>query len=194
MQNSRRRWIWYLNPWRIVLWVLRRVFKFELTFVLDFIAQRVFGLNDDIPWPVHYTSYAFGDITIGRNCYLSFARAVDSYYNGMNGIIIGDDTIWACGVKIISANHKIDEPSGWERARPIEIGNHVWIASNVVVCPGVHIGDYAIIGANAVVTHDIPAYAVAVGVPARVIRFRQFGEGIKAQMEFQRRKLDGDEV
>ena len=188
MQNSKRRWMWYLNPWRYVLWGMRKCFKFELTFVLNFIAQRIFGLNDDMPWSVHYTSYAFGDITIGRNVYLSFARAVNSYYNGMNGIVIGDDTIWACGVKLISANHKIDEPSGWEKARPIEIGKNVWLASNVVVCPGVHIGDYAIIGANAVVTKDIPPYAVAVGIPARVIKFRKFGKGVALQKEFEQKK------
>ena len=179
MKRSKITWKWYLNPWRYILWILRRFSHYEATFVLNFIAQRILGLNDDIPWSVHYTSYAFGDISIGRNVHLSFARAVGGYYNGMNGIVIGDDTIFACGVKIISANHKINEPSGWEKVRPIEIGKHVWLAANVVVCPGVHIGDYAIIGANAVVTSDIPAYAVAVGVPARVIKYRQFGEGVR---------------
>lgn len=53
---------------------------------------------------------------------------------------------------------------------PIIIGKNVWIGKNVCIMPNVKIGDYAIIGANAVVTHDIPAYAVAGGVPARVIK------------------------
>lgn len=50
------------------------------------------------------------------------------------------------------------------------IGNNVWLGNNVCVMPGVTIGDGAIIGANAVVTHDIPAYAVAAGIPAKVVK------------------------
>lgn len=56
------------------------------------------------------------------------------------------------------------------QVKEVVIGNNVWLGEKVTICPGVHIGDGAIIGANAVVTHDIPSCAVAVGVPARVIR------------------------
>lgn len=52
------------------------------------------------------------------------------------------------------------------------VGNDVWIGQNVTVMPGVHIGDGAIIGANSTVASDIPAYAVAVGNPARIVRMR----------------------
>ena len=52
----------------------------------------------------------------------------------------------------------------------IFIGENVWIGRNVCIMPGVSIGDGAIVGANAVVTHDIPAYSVAVGIPAKVIK------------------------
>ena len=80
-------------------------------------------------------------------------------------------------MKIISANHSIDKLTGWDSSRPIVIGRHCWLASNVTICPGVHIGDYAIIGANAVVTSDLPEKAIAVGVPAKVIRFRNLKVG-----------------
>lgn len=53
---------------------------------------------------------------------------------------------------------------------PVHIGKNVWIGKNACIMPNVTIGDYAIIGANAVVTHNIPAYAIAAGVPAKVIR------------------------
>ena len=53
---------------------------------------------------------------------------------------------------------------------PVKIGKNVWIGKNVCVMPNVTIGDYAIIGANSVVTHDIPAYAIVAGCPARVIK------------------------
>ncbi|MEG2871478.1 MAG: DapH/DapD/GlmU-related protein, partial [Clostridium sp.] len=57
-----------------------------------------------------------------------------------------------------------------EYADEIHIGNHVWLACNVVVLGGVHIGDNAVIGAGSVVTNDIPANYLAVGVPCRPIR------------------------
>ena len=53
---------------------------------------------------------------------------------------------------------------------PVCIGKNVWIGRNVCILSGVNIGDGAIIGANAVVTHDVPAYAVAAGIPAKVIK------------------------
>lgn len=52
----------------------------------------------------------------------------------------------------------------------VQIGKNVWLGRNVCVMPGVRIGDGAVVGANSVVTKSIPAYSVAVGVPARVIR------------------------
>jgi virginiamycin A acetyltransferase len=52
------------------------------------------------------------------------------------------------------------------------IGNDVWVGVNTVILSGVRIGDGAIIGAGAVVTHDVPAYAIVAGVPARIIRYR----------------------
>lgn len=55
---------------------------------------------------------------------------------------------------------------------PVEIGNDVWIGANVTIVNGVRIGDGAIIGANSVVIHDVPAYAVYGGVPAKLMRYR----------------------
>ena len=64
------------------------------------------------------------------------------------------------------------------------IGNNVWIGGNAVICPGVHIGDKAVIGAGSVVTRDIPAWSVAAGNPCRVIR---------KITDDDKRKLFGDE-
>lgn len=173
MRYSKRTWIWYLNPWRYVLFLAHRLFRYSGVKFLNFIFQRIFGVNDDIPWSVHYTSQVSGDIEIAPDVVNSFAVSGNCYIQGLNGIKIGEGTIFASGVKIISANHSINKLTGWDPCRPIEIGRHCWLASNVTICPGVHIGDYAIIGANAVVTSDIPEKAIAVGVPAKVIKLRE---------------------
>lgn len=170
---SSRRWTWYLNPWRYALFLLRKVFGCSGVRVLNFIIQRVFGINDDISWSMHYTSHAYGDIKIGKNVERSFAVSGNCYVQGINGVEIGDNTIFAAGVKIISANHAVDSLYGWTPCRPIVIGHNVWIGANAVILPGVHIGDYAIIGAGAVVTKDVPSMAVAVGNPARIVKTRQ---------------------
>ncbi len=56
--------------------------------------------------------------------------------------------------------------------RPVEIGNDVWIGANVVILPGVKIGDGAVIAAGAVVTRDVEPYAIVGGVPAKIIKYR----------------------
>jgi maltose O-acetyltransferase len=81
------------------------------------------------------------------------------------------------GFRSLTAAHPIDpEPRriGWESAKPIVVGDNVWLSAGVIVCPGVTIGDHTVVGAGAVVTRDLPAGVVAMGVPARVIR--QIGE------------------
>ena len=61
----------------------------------------------------------------------------------------------------------------WAKAiQPITIGNDVWIGDNVIIKNGVTVGDGAVIGAGAIVTKDVPPYAIAAGVPAKIIRYR----------------------
>ena len=72
-----------------------------------------------------------------------------------------------------------------EESKQTSIGNDVFIGANVTVLDGVAIGDGAVIGAGAVVTKDIPPYAVAVGVPAKVVKYRFDDSTIKALLEKQ---------
>ena len=92
------------------------------------------------------------------------------------GIVIGDGTMIGEHTSIRDANHariaglRIRD-SGYT-ARPIKIGKEVWIGRGVAILGGVTIGDGATVGANAVVIHDVPAGATAVGVPARPVAAR----------------------
>jgi lipopolysaccharide O-acetyltransferase len=103
----------------------------------------------------------------------------------MNKIHIGDDVLVASNVYISDCSHggyKGDLHSDPRTApndrpltaEPIHIGNKVWIGEGVMILPGTNIGDGAIIGAGAVVTKNIPAYSIAVGNPAKVIKVFDF--------------------
>jgi acetyltransferase-like isoleucine patch superfamily enzyme len=65
---------------------------------------------------------------------------------------------------------------GFQQDKGIKIGDDVWIGARVIILPGVSIGSGVIIGAGAVVTKDIPDWAIAVGNPARVVRYRRPGD------------------
>lgn len=81
-------------------------------------------------------------------------------------------------VSILTHTHNIertDIPMGQQgmRVSEVVIGNDVWIGMRVVIMPGVRIGNGVVIGAGAVVTKDVPDYAIVGGVPARIIKFRK---------------------
>ena len=88
-------------------------------------------------------------------------------------IVIGENTLLGPNVCLAAAGHPIhplSRRSGYEYGAPITIGKDVWLGANVVVCPGVHIGDGSVVGAGSVVTKDIPANVIAAGNPCRVLR------------------------
>lgn len=68
----------------------------------------------------------------------------------------------------------------WRRSHHVTIGNDVWIGHRAIVMPGVTIGDGVAVGSGAVVTHDVPDFAIVVGVPARVLRMRFDAQAITA--------------
>lgn len=108
--------------------------------------------------------------------------AINEFNNiraGGGTIHIGDNCLISQFVSIIAANHSWhvgipirDQP--WDIVkRDVFIGNDVWIGAHSVILPGVHVGDGAVIGAGTVVTSDVPANSIVVGVPARVIGQRE---------------------
>lgn len=109
-------------------------------------------------------------ITIGKNFYMNAGCHILGEITIGNDVQIGPKTvIWGRDHAIEKA--KLIREQGHVK-KPIVIGNDVWIGANVTILKGVTIGKGAVIGAGSVVTKDIPEYAVVVGNPGRVIRFR----------------------
>ena len=118
--------------------------------------------------------YIGNNVSINLNCTIIDCNRID----------IGNDVLIAPCVHITTATHPVELSDrltpGWKpgdsgyrwrtRALPIKIGNGCWIGANVVILPGVTIGDGSVIGAGSVVTKDSPANVVAVGNPCRVMR------------------------
>lgn len=86
---------------------------------------------------------------------------------------IGRNVMFAPGVHVYTATHPLDpieRSSGVEYAKAITIGNDVWLGGHATICPGVTIGDAAVIGAGAVVTKDVPSRTIVAGNPAKPVR------------------------
>ena len=84
-------------------------------------------------------------------------------------ITIGDDVTMSIRVTVMAHDASTKKTLGYTKVGQVHIGNHVFIGANTTILPGVTIGDYAVIGAGSIVTHDVPARTVAVGVPAKEI-------------------------
>jgi maltose O-acetyltransferase len=139
------------------------------------LAYRGFGVavapSTLIMGPLRFVWY--GDIArnvkIGHRCFISRDVVMDATAR----ISIGDGVVLGPEVCFLTATHEIGLPAqraGAYRSAPITIGDGVWIGARVTILPGVTVGPGAILGASALVTHDVPANVVAAGVPARVVR------------------------
>lgn len=109
------------------------------------------------------------NIEIGENFYSNHNLVILD----ANKVKFGNNVFIAPNCGFYTAGHPLDYEArnkGLEYAKPIEVGNNVWIGGNVVVLPGVSIGDNVVIGAGSIVTKDIPSNSVAVGNPCRVIK------------------------
>jgi maltose O-acetyltransferase len=84
-------------------------------------------------------------------------------------IIIGNNVCINDDVKILTASHYVSDPLWRHKKEPVVIEDFVWIATNAIILPGVHIGQGAIIGAGAVVSKNVLPYEIVVGNPAKVI-------------------------
>lgn len=107
------------------------------------------------------------NIAVGKNVFINSGCK----FQDQGGIVIGDGALIGHNVVLATLNHSLAVRDRQDLIPgPIRIGKNAWIGSNVTILPGVTVGDGAVVAAGAVVTKDVPAYTVAGGVPARVLR------------------------
>ena len=117
------------------------------------------------------------NIKIGNNSGIGKNSIIGAYTQ------IGDNVMMGEACFIYARNHKTDRLDvpmciqGFEEYRPVVISDDVWIGARVTILPGAKIGKGVIIGAGAVITGEIPDYAVVGGVPARIIKYRNQQKG-----------------
>lgn len=134
-----------------------------------------------IIWKIKYGRFKFDrvilgdvdiigdDVKIGIGTYMNGGRIASSSRAKIN---IGKYCAIGFNVNILGISHAPEYPTGPVRSiveKVITIGNGVWIGSNVVIMPGVKIGNYSVVGANAVVTKDVLDFEVVGGVPAKLL-------------------------
>lgn len=118
--------------------------------------------------PPFHCDYGY-NIEIGENFYANYNLVILDCAK----VIIGDNVLIAPNVGIYAAGHPLNfdlRIEEYEFALPITIGNNVWVGGNVVINPGVKIGDNSVICSGSIVTKDIPANVLAFGNPCKVVR------------------------
>jgi acetyltransferase-like isoleucine patch superfamily enzyme len=186
-----QKWLWYeVNsmPWNRV-----RIHR-------EFARRRAF-----VRWPVHgnvleaflegrlevgehallepnvwLTAPGSARIWIGAGTFLNIGVMVAS----VELVEIGSHCMFANGCFITDGNHRFDQPDkpvpwqGFTSKGPTRVGDNVWCGANVVITSGVTVGERCVIGANSVVTVDVPPFSVAAGAPAKVLRRIEYPERV----------------
>ena len=115
----------------------------------------------------------FGNrVTFGKGVFINHSAILSA----SGGIEFQDGCMAAPGLRIATINHDMNERHKIYTYGKVTIKKNAWIGMNVTICPGVTIGEYAVVGAGAVVTKDVPDYAVVGGVPAKIIKYQDPNE------------------
>jgi acetyltransferase-like isoleucine patch superfamily enzyme len=180
----------YLQKWR---WYERNTLPWNrLRIHREFMRRRAFAR-----WPVHgnlleafregrlevgehtlfephvwITAPGEARVRIGSQSFLNIGVMVAAHQL----VEIGDHCMFANGCFVSDANHRYDDPDkpvpwqGFTTKGPTRVGDNVWCGANVVIASGVTVGERCVIGANSVVTQNLPPFSIAFGAPARVVK------------------------
>ena len=141
------------------------------TYVEDL--EELFGRKlDDVRILTPFISDFGNRVKFGKNVFINHSAILSA----SGGIEFEDGVSIAPACRIATINHDFNERHTKYTYGKVTIKKNAWIGMNVTICPGVTIGEYAVVAAGAVVTKDVPDYAVVGGVPAKVIKMQDPSE------------------
>lgn len=130
--------------------------------------EELFGRKlDDVRILTPFTCDFGNRVKFGKGVFINHFAILSA----SGGIEFEDGVMTAPGLRIATINHDMNRRHTIYTYGKVLIKKNAWIGMNVTICPGVTIGEYAVVAAGAVVTKDVPDYAVVGGVPAKVIRY-----------------------
>lgn len=144
--------------------------------------QKVLGYNSATYWPVHHTTRVtnYRNVYVGVECFPGYMPGC--YIQAIGKVYIDDYTIVSANVGIISANHDLYDARK-HTTGDVHIGKYCWLGMNVMVMPGVTLGDNTIVAAGSVVTKSFPeGHCVIGGVPAKVIKYLEKEKCVKYEI------------
>ena len=135
--------------------------------------EELFGRKlDDVRILTPFICDFGNQVKFGKNVFINHSAILSA----SGGIEFGDGVSVAPAVRIATINHDFNERHTKYTYGKVTIKKNAWIGMNVTICPGVTIGEYAVVAAGAVVTKDVPDYAVVGGCPAKVIKMQDPAE------------------
>jgi len=192
VSNSRlwwQKWRWYEQnslPWNRIR--IHREFARRQAFarwplhgnVLEAFDQGRLEIGEHVLLEPHVWLTASGEarIRIGSGSFLNLGVMVAA----VELVEIGEHCMFANGCFITDGNHRFDDPDkpvpwqGFDTKGPTRVGDNVWCGANVVITSGVTVGERSVLGANSVVTTDLPPLSIAAGAPAEVLRQVEYSE------------------
>ena len=143
----------------------------DSTYVEDL--EELFGRKlDDVRILTPFICDFGNRVKFGKGVFINHSAILSA----SGGIEFEDGSMAAPGLRIATINHDMNERHAIYTYGKVTIKKNAWIGMNVTICPSVTIGEYAVVAAGAVVTKDVPDYAVVGGVPAKVIRMQDPSE------------------
>ena len=147
--------------------------------VLEMLREGRLDLGPQVLLEPHVwlTAMAPARIRIGEGSFLNIGVQVAA----VDLVEIGAHCMFANGCFVTDSNHRFDDPDkpvpwqGFSSKGPTRIGDNVWCGANVVITSGVTVGERCVIGANSVVTTDLPPFSIAAGAPAKVLKKVEYG-------------------
>ena len=137
----------------------------DMTYIDDL--EELFGRKlDDVRILTPFTCDFGNTVKFGKGVFINHSAILSA----SGGIEFEDGCMAAPGLRIATINHDMNERHTTYTYGKVTIKKNAWLGMNVTICPGVTIGEYAVVAAGAVVTKDVPDYAVVGGVPAKVIK------------------------